>query len=101
MVDGERIYTSREVDERLQILKKPTPSYPREARKNNTRGYVILRAILGADGAVRHIEVLTGLPDGLSDRAIEAAKQVKFKPAIKDGKPVSSWAELVYRFQVY
>ncbi|HKP36052.1 MAG TPA: energy transducer TonB [Pyrinomonadaceae bacterium] len=101
IVDGERIYTSRDVDERLQILKKPTPDFTREARRNNTRGYVILRAILAADKTVKHIEVLTGLPDGLSDKAIEAAKQVKFKPAIKDGKPVSSWVELVYRFQVY
>jgi protein TonB len=101
MVDGERIYTSKEVDEKLQILKKPSPGFTREARKHNTRGYVILRAILAADSTVKHIEVITGLPDGLSDKAIEAARQLKFKPAMKDGKPVSAWIELVYRFQVF
>ena len=101
MVDGERIYTSKEVDERLQIIKKPAPGYSREARKHNTRGYVILRAILAADSTVKHIEVITGLPDGLSERAIEAARQIRFKPAIKDGKPVSAWVELEYRFYIY
>ena len=101
MVDGERIYTSKEVDEKLQILKKPSPGFTREARKHNTRGYVILRAILAADSTVKHIEVITGLPDGLSEKAIEAAGQLKFKPAMKDGKPVSAWVELVYRFQVF
>jgi len=101
IVDGERIYTSKEVDEKLQILKKPNPGFTREARRNNTRGNVILRAMLAADSTVKHIEVITGLPDGLSEKAIEAARQLKFKPAMKDGKPVSSWIELVYRFQVY
>ena len=101
IVDGERIYTSKEVDERLQILKKPVPGYTREARRNQTRGYVILRAILSADGSVKNIEVLTGLPDGLSEKAIEAALRIKFKPAIKAGKPVSAWVELKYHFQVF
>jgi len=101
IVDGERIYTSKEVDERVQILRKPTPGYPREARRNSTRGYVVLLAMLAADGTVKHIEVLTGLPDGLTEKAIEAARQIKFKPATKDGKPVSAWVEVQYRFQVF
>lgn len=101
IVNGERIYTSKEVDEKLQILRKPTPSFPREARKHLTRGYVILRAILAADETVKHIEVITGLPHGLSEKAIEAARQIKFKPAMKDGKPVSSWVELQYQFRTY
>ena len=61
----------------------------------------MLRAILAADEKVKHIEVITGLPDGLSDRAIEAARQIKFKPARKDGKPVSAWIELEYGFYIY
>ena len=101
IVDGERIYTSKEVDQKLQIFRKPTPSYPRGARKYNARGFVILRAILAADETVKHIEVITGLPHGLSESAIDAARQIKFKPAMKDGKPVSSWVELVYQFRVY
>jgi protein TonB len=100
-VDGERIYTLKEVDERFQILKKPEPGYTREARRHLTHGYVMLRAILAADEKVKHIEVITGLPDGLSDKAIEAARQIKFKPARKDGKPVSAWIDLEYGFYMY
>ena len=100
-VDEERIYKPKEVDERYQILKKPTPSYTREARRHLTKGVVVLRAILAADETIKHIEVETGLPHGLSEKAIEAAQQIKFKPAKKDGKPVSVWVELEYHFDVY
>ena len=101
VVDGERIYTGPEVDQRLQILKKPEPRYTKEAERHKTQGIVILRAILAADQTVKHIEVMTGLPDGLSGKAIEAARLIRFKPALKDGKPVSSWVELEYRFNIY
>ena len=100
-VDGERIYTPRETDERFVILKKPNPRYSREGQRHRTSGYVIVRAILAADERVKHIEVITGLPDGLSEKAVEAARQIKFKPAIKDGKPVSTWVHLEYRFDIY
>ena len=35
---------------------------------------------------------------GLTERAIEAAKRIKFTPAMKDGKPVSVWMQLEYNF---
>jgi outer membrane biosynthesis protein TonB len=101
IVDGERIYTSKEVDQKVQVLRKPSPSFSRDARRKMTRGYVVLRAILAADETVKHIEIITGLPDGLSEKAIEAARQIKFKPALKDGKPVSTWIEVEYGFYVY
>ena len=100
-VDGERIYSSKEVDQRARILAKPTPGYTREARRRLTRGLVILRAILSSDQTVKHIQVLTGLPDGLSERAIDAARRIKFTPAIKDSKPVSVWVEVEYQFRIY
>ena len=100
IVDGERIYTSKETDEKAQILKKPIPRFRGEPRRQ-TRGYVILRAILAADETVKHIEVITGVPNGFTESSIAAARQIKFKPAIKDGKPVSVWIELEYTFQIY
>jgi TonB family protein len=100
-VDGEHIYKAREADERFQILKKPNPSYTREGRRHLTKGVVILRLILAADETVKHIEVMKGLPDGLTDKAISVAEQIKFKPAKKNGKPVSVWVEVEYHFDVY
>ncbi len=100
-VDGERIYRSKEVDEKAHITKRPLPGYTREGRVHRTHGIVVLQAVLAADETVKHIEIITGLPDGLSQKAIEAAKQIKFEPAKKDGKPVSVWVEIEYRFNVY
>lgn len=100
IVDGERIYVSREVDEKARIRSKPNPSYTRAAERHSTRGIVVLRAILAADETVKHIEVLSGLPDGLSERAIEAARKIKFTPARKGGKLISVWVMLEYRFYI-
>ena len=100
-VDGEHIYKSKETDERFQILKKPEPSYTREGRRHLTKGFVVLRMILSADETVKHIEVVKGLPDGLTEKAMEVAQKIKFKPAKKDGKPVSVWVEVEYGFYVY
>jgi TonB family protein len=100
-VDGEHIYKSKETDERYQILKKPEPSYTREGRRHLTKGTVVLRLILGADETVKHIEVVKGLPDGLTEKAMEVAQKIKFKPAKKDGKPVSVWVEVEYGFNIY
>jgi len=100
-VDGEQIYKSKETDEHFQILKRPNPSYTREGRRHLTKGIVVLRLILAADETVKHIEVIKGLPDGLTDKAIAVASQIKFKPAKKDGKPVSVWVEVEYHFDIY
>jgi TonB family protein len=99
-VDGERIYRNREVDQKPSVSKKPTPSYPREARTAGVQGTVILRCIFNATGKITNIRVVSGLPFGLTERSIAAAEKIQFKPAIKDGKPVSVWMELQYNFHV-
>jgi TonB family protein len=90
---GEKIYKSGEVTTKVRVIKKPQPSYSGQAT-----GTVVLRCVFSADGRIRHISVVRGLPDGLTERAIEAAKQIKFIPAMKDGKPVSMWMQLEYNF---
>jgi outer membrane biosynthesis protein TonB len=100
-IDGDHIYKSKEIDEPFQILKKPEPSYTRAGQRHKTKGLVVLRLILAADETIKHIEVVKGLPDGLTDKSIEAAQKIKFKPAKKDGKPVSVWVEVEYGFNIY
>jgi len=48
--------------------------YPKEARKKNIQGKVYLRFIVTPDGDVSNIEVLRGLPEGLSEEAIRVVK---------------------------
>src|SRR5438270_1225540 len=59
---------------------------------------VILRVVLQADGRVGNIEVIKAGPEEYTKRAIEAAKQIKFTPAVKDGHPVSQYVTISYRF---
>jgi TonB family protein len=99
-VDGERIYTGKEVDKKVFIISKPAPHYPENARRAGIKGKVTLRAILAADGQVRHIEVLSGLPMGLNAESMASATQIKFLPARKSGVAVSMWVKLVYTFWV-
>ena len=78
----------RDVDSKPVMLNHVTPRYTEEARNNNIQGTVTLRVLVDATGAVKRVNIIRGLPDGLNEKAVEAAYQVKFKPAMKDGKPV-------------
>ena len=64
-------------------------------------GHGAVKAIFSADGAVTNIKLSSGLPYGLSDNAIEAAKKIRFIPAMKDGKFVSTWMQLEFSFNLY
>ena len=83
------------------ITYKPEPSFTEDARKNNVTGVVRLKAILSASGAVTGISVVKGLPDGLTEKAIAAARQIRFTPAEKDGHTVSQYVTLEYNFNIY
>ena len=95
---GDRIYSGKSTTEKARMLDKPEPSYTEQARANSTTGTVILRVVFTRTGTVENIQVIRGLPDGLTEKAIEAAKQIKFVPATKDGHPVSMWMQLEYTF---
>lgn len=97
----DRNFRSSEVTRKAVIISKPEPNFTEEARKNNVTGVVRLRAVLSASGGVTNISVLKGLPDGLTERAIAAARQIRFNPAQKDGRSVSQWVVLEYNFNIY
>ena len=88
------------VDEKPTRLSGPSPRYTEVARANKIQGSVTLRVLVGADGDVKQVRVVRGLPDGLTEQAIEAARQAKFKPAVKDGKPVPYWVLIQMGFNL-
>ncbi len=94
--------TEKSLDARLDTkpvrLSGPTPRYTQAARANGIQGTVTLRVLVGEDGDVQDVRVVRGLPDGLTEQAIEAARQAKFKPATKDGQAVSYWVLLQLEF---
>ena len=93
-------FSPKEVDVKAEILKRPEPGYTREARRAGVQGNVVLRVLLLANGKIDRVRVVRPGPYGLTENAIRAACEIKFKPAIKAGKEVSEWAQLEYAFRL-
>lgn len=94
-------FNGSQVEQRARLLFKPEPQYTEEARKNGTIGTVVLRVVFASSGDVVQIRAVRTLPFGLTERAIAAARQIKFAPAMKGGHPVSVFMQLEYNFQLY
>ena len=85
----------------LQITSKPIAKYTDQARKNCIEGKVYLKITFFSSGKVGNFKVINGLADGLSEQAIEAAKLIKFEPAMKRGKPINVTKTVKYNFTIY
>jgi TonB family protein len=92
-------YRNNPTFKKLRILAKPDAGYTDEARRNNVSGQVVLRVLFGATGQINGISVITGLPFGLTERAIAAARQIEFEPAELDGKKVDYPLVVLYNFR--
>lgn len=86
---------------RPTILYKEKASYTEEARQQRIQGTVVLSVTFGADGRVRDIRIVRGLPAGLTEKAIEAAQRIRFQPAIQNGRPVGVRGNLEFNFALY
>jgi TonB family protein len=84
-----------------KIIYREKAKYTKEGRDNLTHGTVELSVVFRADGSISDFKVVNGLPDGLTEKAIEAAKKIRFEPAIKGGQPVSVRATLEFTFHLY
>src|SRR3954470_3600909 len=76
------------------------PVYPEEARRERVSGIVIVETVIDHTGAVRDIKVLKGLPNGLSEAAVDAVKQWVFKPATINGEAVDVVFNLTLNFKL-
>jgi TonB family protein len=99
--DYSRVFSGKDVTSKARILEKPEPQYTEAARKNQITGTVIIKAIFSSSGQVTGIVAVSKLPDGLTEKAIAAARQIRFVPATKDGHPVSMYMQLEYNFNLY
>lgn len=87
--------------EGIVILTKPRPGYTEEARQASIQGTVIVRVTFLSHGGIGAISVVKGLPLGLTDEAIAAAKRIAFLPQTLDGKPVTIIKQVEYTFGIY
>jgi len=82
-------YSGKQVDKKVRILAKPEPRYDKRDLKKSAPGEIILKAVFCGSGEVTDIKVQSGPSDGLNEKAVEAAKKIRFEPAEKDGAKVS------------
>ena len=82
------------------LLYKKEPEYSEEARKAKYQGTVTLYVEVDPSGRATNIRVLHSLGLGLDEKAIEAVKQWKFKPGMKDGKAVTVQASIEVNFRL-
>jgi TonB family protein len=82
-----------------QLVYRVEPEYTEAARKAKYQGTVVLYAVIDEVGKVRDLKVARALGLGLDEKAINAVRQWKFRPGLKDGKPVSVSVQIEVTFR--
>jgi TonB family protein len=82
------------------VATRVEPSYPDLARRAGVEGTVELEVAIDAGGKVSEVEVLRGLPMGLSDAAVDAVRRWTWKPARSPQGPVASRRTVRIRFML-
>jgi TonB family protein len=86
---------------RPTILYKERARFTEEARQQKIQGSVLLSVVFLANGQIGEVRVVRGLPAGLTEEAIQAAKRIRFNPASQHGAPISVRAQLEFNFALY
>ena len=82
------------------VIYKVDPDYSEEARTEKYSGTVLLSVIVGTNGQARDMKVISSLGFGLDEKAIEAVQKWRFRPGLKDGKPVAVAAQIEVDFRL-
>ncbi len=83
------------------VLYQADAEYSEEARKARFDGNVLVDLIVDERGLPTHVHVARGVGMGLDEKAIEAVRQYRFKPATKDGKPVKVELDIEVNYQIF
>ncbi len=78
----------------------PLPNYTEEARQARIQGVVILQAVVDTVGNVGYVKVLKGLPQGLTESAVQVVQQWRYEPATLHGEPVPVYINLSVNFSL-
>lgn len=95
----EAIPVGGEVARPVKIF-SPKPQYTELARRAGLEGIVILQAVIDKQGQAGEVEVLRGLPLGLSESAVAAVERWRFEPATLRGRPVRVFLSLTVKFNL-
>jgi protein TonB len=79
------------------VISRTNPAYPPLARQSGVQGEVVLVVVVGTDGKVKDVTLVSGHPL-LRNAAVAAVKQWTYRPTLLDGKPVESESRIVLTF---
>jgi periplasmic protein TonB len=83
------------------ILYSSLAEFSDEARRHKYEGVCIVSIIVDAHGNPTHLHVARALGMGLDEKAMEAVAKYRFKPAMKNGRPVASYVNVEINFHLY
>jgi protein TonB len=84
-----------------ELIYKVDPEFSEEARKAKFMGIVLVNLVVDTNGNPQNVHILRGVGMGLDEKAVEAVRQYKFKPARENGKPVPVQVNVEVNFQIF
>ena len=84
-----------------QLIYQVEPEFSEEARKAKVAGNVLVNLWVDTNGLPSHVRVIRGVGMGLDEKAVEAVRQYKFRPAMENGKPVLVELNVEVNFQIF
>jgi TonB family protein len=83
------------------IISARQPDYTDEANRARKEGKVVLSVVVDTAGHAQNLRIVTPLGYGLDEKAVEAVRQWRFQPGMKDGKPVNVQINVEVEFHEY
>jgi len=81
------------------LIKKVEPEYPEQAKQEHVQGLVVLKALVGIDGTIKDVKVVSGEPL-LVDAVSKAVRSWLFKPYAPEGKPIEFETQITVNFSL-
>jgi len=92
------VFSARELSRRATITSRQIPGMTQEALAHDVHGRVVLEAVLCRTGRITDLRVIESLPFGMTEKALETVRQIKFVPAEKDWHTVSQRMRFEFHF---
>ena len=95
------VFNINELDNPLITLTRIPPIYPMQAKRMGVQGWVKVRFVVTAQGAVERITIVDASPPDVFERSVtHCVSRWRFKPGTLEGTPVNTWAETTVTFQL-